>query len=74
MTLNNTNTNALLEKSYECGSGAGMKHIGFYLDGKDLTVNGKKDGTNCTQRVHLKLKLNDNGNLEIVENMETGNE
>lgn len=74
MTMNNTNTNALSERSYECGSGAGMKHIGFYLDGLGLTAVGKKDGMTCTKVVHLKLKLNDNGSLAIVENMEIGNE
>ena len=74
MTLKNTNTNALLEKSYECGSGAGMKHIGFYLDGLNLTVDGNKDGTSFTQKASLKMMLSDNGKLEIAAIMETGNE
>ena len=74
MTSNDTNTNAWSEKLSVCGSGAGMRHIGFYLDGLEMTVDGKKDGMNYTQRVHLKLKLNDNGSLETAVNMETGNE
>jgi hypothetical protein len=74
MTLKNTNTNALLERSYECGSGAGMKHIGFYLDGLNLMVDGNKDGISYTQKASLKMMLNDNGKLEIAANMETGNE
>jgi hypothetical protein len=74
MTSNNTNTNALSEKSYGCESEAGMRHIGFYLDGLGLTAVGKKAGMTCIKVVHLKLKLNDNGSLEIVENMEIGNE
>jgi hypothetical protein len=74
MTLKNTNTNALLEKSYECGSGAGMKHIGFYLDGLNLTVDGNKDGISSTQKASLKMMSSDNGKLEIAAIMETGNE
>lgn len=74
MTLKDTNTNALLELSFKCGSGAGMKHIGFYLDGLDLTVNGKRDGTNSIPVVHLKLMLNNSGSLEIADNMEIGND
>ena len=74
MTLKNTNTNALLEKSYECGSGAGMKHIGFYLDGLNLTVDGNKDGISSTQKASLKMTSSGSGNWEIVANMETGNE
>jgi hypothetical protein len=74
MTSNDTNTNALLEKSYECGSGAGMKHIGFYLDGLNLMVDGNKDGISNTQKASLKMMLNNNGKLEIAANMETGNE
>lgn len=69
-----TNTNALFEKSYECGSGQGMKHIGFYLDGLSLTVNGKKDGMSSTPEVHLKLTLDDNGDLETKAIKETGDE
>jgi hypothetical protein len=74
MMLKNTNMNALLEKSYECGSGAGMKHIGFYLDGLSLMVDGNKDGISNTQKASLKMMLNDNGKLEIAVNMEIGNE
>lgn len=51
-----------------------MKHIGFYLDGLDLTVNGKRDGTNSIPVVHLKLMLNNSGSLEIADNMEIGND
>lgn len=65
---------ALLERSYECGSGAGMKHIGFYLDGYELMVVGRKVGTTCIPEVHLKMTLRNNGSLEIVEKKETGNE
>jgi hypothetical protein len=74
MTLKNTNTNALLEKSFACGSGAGMKHIGFYLDGYELMVVGRKGGMNYIPEVHLKMTLRNSGHLEIVENMEIGNE
>ncbi len=69
-----TNTNVLFERSYECGSGQGMRHIGFYLDGLDLTVSGKQDGTSSTPAAHLKLMSDGSGNLEIVEKKETGNE
>ena len=69
-----TNTNALFEKSYECGTGQGMKHIGFYLDGLALTVNGNPDGMNNTPEAHLKLTLKPSGELEIVEKKESGNE
>lgn len=69
-----TNTNALLEKSYECGSGAGMRHIGFYLDGLALTVNGIKDGMSSTPEVSLKLTLKNSGVVEIEEKKETGGE
>jgi hypothetical protein len=72
--LKDTNMNALLEKSYECGSEAGMKHIGFYLDGLNLMADGKEGGINCTLKVRWKLMLKNNGNLEIVDNMEIGNE
>ena len=71
---NDTNTNALFEKSFECGSGAGMKHIGFYLDGLNLTVNGKQVGIKCTPEAHLKLIFEGNGNLGTEDNMESGNE
>lgn len=74
MTSKDTNTNALLERSYECGSGAGMRHIGFYMDGYEMTVVTRKVGTNYIPEVRLKMTLRSNGNLEIVENMETGNE
>jgi hypothetical protein len=72
--LKDINMNALLEKSYECGSGAGMKHIGFYQDGQNLTEDGKTDGINCTLKVRWNLTLKNNGSLEIVDNMEIGNE
>jgi hypothetical protein len=74
MTLNNTNINALSEKLYECDLEVEMKHIGFYLDGLNLTVVGKKDGMNCIPIASLKLTLNNNGNLETVAKMEIGNE
>ena len=74
MTLKNTNTIALLERSYECGSGIGMKHIGFYLDGLDLMVVGKKDGMPCTQKVSLRMTLEANGNLAIEGQMVIGDE
>jgi hypothetical protein len=65
---------ALFEKSYECGSGAGMKHIGFYLDGLNLTVNGKKVGMSCTPEAHLKLMCENNGVEETAAKKEIGNE
>jgi hypothetical protein len=67
-----TNTNALFEKLYECGSGQGMKPIGFFLDGQSLTVNGNRDGTKSTPEVHLKLTLKNNGSLAIEEKKEIG--
>ena len=69
-----TNTNALFEKLYECGSGAGMKPIGFYLDGQSLTVNGKKVGMSYTPEAHLKLTLEISGLKETAGNMETGSD
>lgn len=72
MTLKDTNTNALLEKSFECGSGAGMKHIGFYLDGQNLMVRGSKVGMTYTPEAGLRLTASGNGNLETVVNMEIG--
>ena len=72
--LNDTNTNALFEKSFECGSGAGMKHIGFYLDGLNLTVNGKQVGMSYTQTAGLRLIAESNGNEETAEKKEIGNE
>ena len=51
-----------------------MKHIGFYLDGLNLMVDGNKDGISYTQKASLKMMLNDNGKLEIAAKMETGNE
>ena len=51
-----------------------MKHIGFYLDGLNLMVDGNKDGISNTQKASLKMMLNNNGKLEIAANMETGNE
>jgi hypothetical protein len=68
-----TNTNALFEKLYECGSEAGMKPIGFFLDGQSLTVNGSKDGMNYTPEVHLKLTLKNSGVVEIEAPQENGN-
>lgn len=72
--LKDINMNALLEKSYKCESEAGMKHISFYLDGQNLMVSGKVDGINCIRTVSLRLMSGSNGNLEIVDNMEIGNE
>lgn len=66
------NTNALSEKSYECGSGQGMRHIGFYMDGLSLTVGGNPDGTSSTPEAHLKLMLSPSGKLEIVGKKENG--
>jgi hypothetical protein len=74
MTLKNTNTIALLERSYECGSGIGMKHIGFYLDGLDLMVDGNKDGIKCTQKVSLRMMSGNNGNLAIEGQTVIGDE
>ena len=51
-----------------------MRHIGFYMDGYEMTVVTRKVGTNYIPEVRLKMTLRSNGNLEIVENMETGNE
>jgi len=51
-----------------------MKHIGFYLDGLNLTVDGNKDGISSTQKASLKMMSSDNGKLEIAAIMETGNE
>lgn len=70
--LNATNTNALSERSSECGSGQGMRPIGFYLDGLNLTVSGNPDGMNCTPEAHLKLMLKPSGKLEIVGKKENG--
>ena len=67
-----TNTNALFEKLYECGSEAGMKPIGFFLDGQSLTVNGSKDGMNYTPEAGLKLTSEISGAKATEENMETG--
>jgi len=72
MMLKHTNINALSEKSYECELKTGMRHIGFYLDGLSLMVDGKKDGMNYIPNQLLKLTLKNNGSLAIVENMETG--
>ena len=55
---------ALFEKLYECGSGAGMKPIGFFLDGQSLTVAGKKVGMSYTPEAHLKLTYENNGDEE----------
>lgn len=66
--------NVLLEKSYECGAGAGMKHIGFYLDGVNLTVNGNPVGMSYTQTAGLRLIAESSGNEETAEKKETGNE
>lgn len=71
---NDTNTSALFERSFECGSGAGMKHIGFYLDGQNLMVNGNRVGMNYTPEAHLKLMCGNNGDWEIKANKEIGNE
>ncbi len=51
-----------------------MKHIGFYLDGLNLMEDGKVGGINCTLKVRWNLTLKNNGSLEIVDNMEIGNE
>ena len=51
-----------------------MKHIGFYLDGYEMMVVGRRVGTNYIPEVHLKMTLRNNGSLEIVENMEIGDE
>lgn len=51
-----------------------MRHIGFYMDGLSLTVNGNLDGTSSTPEAHLKLTLKNNGALEIEAKKETGNE
>lgn len=59
--LKNINTNALFERSYECGAGAGMKHIGFYLDGLGLTAIGSGAGMSSTQKASLNRTLENNG-------------
>ena len=69
-----TNTSALFEKLYECGSGAGMKPIGFFLDGQSLTVAGKKVGMNYTPEAGLKLTLEISGAKATEESMETGSD
>ena len=74
MTLKNTNTNVWSEKSSECESEIGMRHISFWLVGFDLTVVGQRVGTSSIRVVRLNRILNNNGNLEIAANMETGNE
>lgn len=65
---------ALFEKLYECGSGAGMKPIGFYLDGQSLMVNGKQVGMSYTPEAHLKLTLKTNGEKGTEGIKETGDE
>ena len=74
MTLKNTNTDVLLERSSRCESETGMRHISFWLVGFDLTVVGKKVGTSSIRVVRSNRILNNNGNLEIAEKTETGNE
>jgi hypothetical protein len=64
----------LFEKLYECGSGAGMKPIGFYLDGLSLTVGGKQVGMSYTPEAHLKLTSKTSGEKGTGENMETGSD
>lgn len=71
---NATSTNVLFEKLYECGSGAGMKPIGFYLDGQSLTVAGKKVGMNYTPEAGLKLTSEISGAKATEESMETGSD
>lgn len=51
-----------------------MKHIGFYLDGLNLTVNGRKVGMSYTPEAHLKLTCENSGQKEIAEKKETGDE
>lgn len=74
MKLNNTNTDALSEKLSACESEIGMRHISFWLVGFDLTVVGQKVGTSSILEVRSNRILNNNGNLAIAVNMETGNE
>ena len=74
MTLKNTNTDVLLERSSRCESETGMRHISFWLVGFDLTVVGQKVGTSSIRVVRSSRILNNNGNLEIAVNTETGNE
>lgn len=68
------NTNVLFARSYECGSGAGMKHIGFYMDGLSLMVNGNPVGMSYTPEAGLRLTLGSNGSWETAEKKEIGNE
>lgn len=68
------NTNVLSEKSYECGAGAGMKHIGFYMDGVNLTVDGNPVGMSYTPEAGLKLIVKNSGLKETAEKKEIGNE
>ena len=74
MTLNNTNTDALSEKLSACESEVGMRHISFWLVGFDLMEVGPRVGTSCIREVRSNQMLRNNGNLEIVEKTETGNE
>jgi hypothetical protein len=74
MTLKNTNTDVLLERSSRCESETGMRHISFWLVGFDLTVVGQKVGMSSIRVVRSSRILNNNGNLEIAVNTETGNE
>lgn len=71
---NATNTSVLFEKLYECGSGAGMKPIGFFLDGQSLMVAGKKVGMNYTPEAGLKLTSEISGAKATEESMETGSD
>jgi len=74
MTSNDTNTNALLEKSYECESEVGMRHISFWLVGFDLMEVGPRVGTSCILEVRSSPTLKNSGSLATAVNMETGNE
>lgn len=74
MTLKNTNTNAWSEKLSECESEIGMRHISFWLVGFEMTVVGQRVGTSAIRVVRSNRILNNNGNLEIAVNMETGDE
>ena len=51
-----------------------MKPIGFYLDGQNLMVAGKKVGMSYTPEAHLKLTLKTSGEKGTEGTQETGDE
>jgi len=51
-----------------------MKPIGFFLDGQNLTVAGKKVGMSYTPKAGLKLTSEISGAKATEESMETGSD